>query len=72
MRVYLEANETTEDTEGEFIRADVTGMGEQETAEAQTAIEGIMQGKPYRLMRHFCYHEEGLSCRMELIKEARV
>jgi len=68
MKEYYEATETVEENP-EFIRSDVTGMTEQEKADVQAAIEDVMSGKHYRLMAHYCYHDENGACSMELIKE---
>lgn len=68
MRKYLEATEIVEaNQEAEFIRADITDKTEQETTAIRQAIEDVMKGLVYTLSKHYCYHDEGGSCRVELI-----
>jgi len=70
MREYLEATETVEiDQESEFIRSEVTGMTDTEKADVQSSMEDVMSGKHYRLVTHYCEHDQSKPCKTELIKE---
>jgi len=70
MREYLEATETVDEGQvAEFIRSEVTDMTEQEKDDVQVAIEDVMSDKHYRLITHYCEHDQSKPCKTELIKE---
>lgn len=65
MRIYLEALETAAiNTEAEFVRADVTGMGKTEVDAVKAATKDVMSGRTYTFQRHTCRHEESGVCDM--------
>ena len=70
MKLYLELNEIVAgEQEPEFIRSDVTDMTDAEKSDVQKAMEEIMSGKSYRLIKHYCRHDEDKPCSTELVKE---
>ena len=70
MRTYFEASEVISGDfliEPDFVRAEVTDKTATEEADILTCIRDIMFGKEYRLIKHFCGHEEGKGCIMREI-----
>lgn len=66
MRTYLEATEIA-DVNPEFIRADVTGMSKADQDAIKQAMQDIMQGKTYTMVKHLCRHDKYGQCETQLI-----
>ena len=70
MRIYLEALEkaesNSEDTELDFIRLDATDKNEDEVLEDLKSL--LNPDKSYIIRRHYCKHEEGLPCEVEILE----
>ena len=61
MRVYVEAYEVWQPEvagEPDFIRIDVTGLGEREVQDVINVVRELMRGTSYILQLHYCYHDE--------------
>jgi len=70
VKKYLEITEiVSEEETAEFIRSEITDKTKVEIADIQKAMEDVMSGKHYRLITHYCGHDENKSCQMDLIKE---
>jgi hypothetical protein len=69
MRIYLELIEISEE-EGDFIRVDVTDWDSGDVEEAISLLKQQAQRyTSYVLQKHYCMHEEGKSCTLELISQ---
>jgi len=71
MRIYLEAIEKRENIEGEgeeldFIRLDATDKDEQEVLNDLKSL--LDPNKSYTIRKHYCKHEEGLPCEVEILE----
>lgn len=70
MRIYLEALEkienATEVGELDFIRLDATDKNEDEVLEDLKSLLNL--DKSYIIRRHYCKHEEGLPCEVEILE----
>ena len=53
MRIYLEANET----EGEFVRLDVTDKTQAEQDAILVSLKDFMTGVTCVFSRHWCWHD---------------
>lgn len=71
MRIYIEAFETLEQEESEFIRIDVTNLTEEEKKEVLEAIREHFAGRKYIIQIHYCRHDEGKPCEVKIIEEVR-
>ena len=72
MRIYLEAIEKRENIEeggGEldFIRLDTTDKDEQEVLDDLKSL--LDPQKHYIIRKHYCKHDEGLPCEVEILEE---
>lgn len=69
MRIFLEAIEAkqsgTED-EGDFIRIDITDGDLQEALKDLRKI--LDPHKQYVIQKHYCGHDEGKACTVEIIQ----
>ncbi|RLG81214.1 MAG: hypothetical protein DRO09_02180 [Thermoprotei archaeon] len=70
MRIYIEALEVPpedapEDYSPEFVRLDATGRDEAEVLADLRAL--LDPRKKYIIRRHYCGHDEGKPCRVEVI-----
>jgi len=71
MRIYLEALEQTEhrsepETEIDFIRLDATNKDENEVLNDLKSL--LDPNKKYIIRKHYCKHEEGLPCEVEVLE----
>ena len=70
MRIYLEAFEeaesNAEDAELDFIRLDATNKNEDEVLEDLKSL--LDPDKSYIIRKHYCRHEEGLPCEVEILE----
>lgn len=72
MRLYLEAQEQIDIDQTivpEFIRIDVTDLTEAKQNKVKKAIEAVMRGRDYKLLRHICGHDEQKSCIVEEVQQ---
>ena len=72
MRIYLEAIEKRENIEEEgeeldFIRLDATDKDEQEVLNYLKSL--LDPTKHYIIRKHYCKHDEGLPCEVEILEE---
>jgi hypothetical protein len=72
MRIYLELYETLPPESAEepdFIRVDVTGWSQRDIDSAvQLLREHAKAYEHYVLQVHYCYHEEGKPCSVEVVE----
>lgn len=71
MRIYLEAieippEEAPADYTPEFIRLDATGKNEADVLRDLKML--LNPEKHYVVQKHYCYHDEGKPCRVEVIE----
>lgn len=69
MKLYLECLEILplgSTFEAEFIRADITDKSVTDVVGIKLLLTNIMVGVPFRMTRHYCYHDENKVCIMEL------
>lgn len=72
MRVYLEAvekvqGEEAEVSEGDFIRIDVSEFNEADAL--KDLMKLLVSGKKYVIQKHYCRHDEGGACAVEVLRE---
>ena len=66
--VFANPEEST--AEPEFIRVDVTDMSEEDVKAVIDEIRKLLSDKEhYKIQKHICKHDEGLSCEVEVIEE---
>jgi len=72
MRIYLELTEILPEgftEEADFIRIDITNWGKEDV---DTAIELLKEHarvyEHYVIQVHYCYHEEGKPCSVEVVE----
>jgi len=72
LRVYLELIEQLNmefSGEADFIRVDVTGWSDGDVEEALSLLKEISNSyEHYVLQKHFCRHDEGEACTVEVIE----
>jgi len=69
MRIYLELYEVSEG-ESDFIRIYVTNWSDEDIEEALNLLkEHAKNYSSYVIQKHYCYHDEGGSCSVEIIEE---
>ena len=69
MRIYLELLEITESEEPDFIRIDITDWSDEDIEEAINLLREHAQNySSCVIQKHYCYHDEGRSCSVEIIE----
>jgi len=70
MRLYLELVEIAEAEEADFIRIDVTEWSSEDIEEAVELLRKHARSTytSYVIQRHFCYHDEGKPCAVDVVE----